>query len=66
MADEQVEVRTDPGYTFDARNTVEGSPLVTEEGVVVNKDMADKLKAEARSLDLGVRLHFSKVKEGQE
>lgn len=64
MGEELVEVSTDLGYNFDARSTVEGAPLVTAGGVVVTKDMADKLRAESRSIG-GPRLHFSKVKEGE-
>jgi hypothetical protein len=59
---EQVEVSTDLGYNFDATATVPGSPVITAEGVVVDKDVAEALRAEARSI--GVRIHFSKVKEG--
>lgn len=62
MNEDLVEVSTDPGYNFDAQSTVEGAPLVTENGVVVSRELGERLRAEARAH--GVRIHFSKVKEG--
>lgn len=61
MGEEQVEVSTDLGYSFVASD-VEGAPEVTSDGVVMNKDLGEKIRASARAN--GVRLHFSKVKEG--
>lgn len=62
MGEDQVEVSTDPGYALDATSEVPGSPVVTEDGVVVSKEVADQLRAAGRAN--GRRIHFSKVKEG--
>lgn len=62
MDEQQVEVSTDLGYEFDARGSVEGAPVVTSDGVVVSKEMAEKLRAENRALAVPARLHFKNVK----
>jgi hypothetical protein len=60
--EQQVEVSTDIGYEFDARGTVEGAPVVTSDGVIVSKEVAEQLRAENRGLPVPARLHFRNVK----
>lgn len=61
MGEDLVEVSTDPGYAFEATD-VEGAPRVTDEGVVVSRELGELMRTSARAI--GIRLHFSKVKEG--
>lgn len=63
--DQKVIIRTEPGYSFDASGTVEGAPLVTADGVEVTREVAEAIRAEARSLDVKVTVRAVKDEEQQ-
>lgn len=58
---EKVVISTELGYAFDASGTVEGAPVVVGDGVEVTRELAEQIRAEARSL--GVRVHVRAVKK---
>lgn len=61
---EQVVISTDPGYVFNASGTVEGAPVVNADGVEMTRELAEAIRAEARSL--GVRVHVRTVKKEED
>lgn len=60
---EKVVISTEPGYAFDASGTVEGAPTVVEDGVEVTRELAERIRAEARSLGVTVRVRAVKKEE---